>query len=83
MTKQEQEEFKKLIKESVIEVLDSKAGQEVLVKSFVQGYNEMVESMLEDIWHDVKTIKIELKYIKDQYGTKIERLERKVGLAVQ
>ncbi|MBI2086186.1 hypothetical protein HYT74_02490 [Candidatus Daviesbacteria bacterium] len=95
MTKQEQQDLKKVIKEAVLEVLKStegqeaivdalrsKSGQQVLVKSFVAGYNEMVEPMLEDIWHDIKTIKIELKYMKDQYGTKIERLERKVGLTV-
>ncbi len=82
MTKQEQTDFKKMIKESVVEALSSKEGQEVLVKSFVEGYHAMVEPMLEDIWHDVKTIKIELKYMKDKHGTKIERLERKVGLTV-
>lgn len=108
MTKQEQEDFKKLVKESVVAALDSKEGQEAivsalnsekgqgaivsalnsgkgqetLVKSFVEGYHKMVEPMLEDIWHDVKNIKIELKYVKDKYGTKIERLERKTGLVI-
>ena len=82
MTKQEQENLKKIIKEAVIEALGSKDGQQVLVKSFVEGYNEMVDPMLENIWHDIKTIKIELKYIRDQHGTKIERLERKVGLTI-
>lgn len=53
-----------------------------MVKSFVKGYNVMIEPQLEDIAHDVKTIRIELRYIKDKYGTKFERLERKVGLSM-
>lgn len=94
MTKQEEQDFIRLIKdgtldalrskegkEAVINILNSEEGQDVLVKSFVEGYGEVVEPALEDISHDIKTMRIELKYIKDNHGARIERLERKAGLA--
>ncbi len=124
MIKQDQQEFKKLVKEGVIETLKSSEGQDAIVTAMsssrgqdaivtamsssrgqdaikkgallglkseegeetigqylVNYFHGVVEPVLDDISHDIKTLKTDVRYMKDNHGNRIERLERKMGVA--
>lgn len=110
MTKQDEQEFKRVIKEGVLEVLESNDGQEAIVKAMtsdkgkdaikvgtlaalkseegediimnylVDYFHDVLEPGLDDILYEVKQLKNEVKYMKDGYGPRIDRLERKVSI---
>ena len=83
MTKQDQQEFKKLVKEGTLEALKSKEGKDVLLDSFVEGFHEVIVPVLGDMSDDIKELKSEIRYTKDNHETRLRRLERKAGLISQ
>ena len=91
MTKQDQLDFKRLIidalsskegQKAIVDALKSKEGQEALVDSHVDYFHDVVEPVLDDILYEIKTLKTEVKYMKDNHGSRIDRMERKMGVAI-
>ena len=69
------------IKTGALAALKSEEGQELLVDSFIEGYNEIAQPTIEDMWDDIRELKTEVKHIGDRYNIRLQRLERKIGVA--
>lgn len=94
MTKQEEQNLKKLviealsskevrqvIREETLEAMKSKEGKEIFSENFVNVYREFVEPTLEDMWDDIRQLKTEVRHMKEKNDIRFERLERRIGVA--
>lgn len=94
MTKQEEEDFKRVILEALgskegrqiiqddtLGALRSKEGKEIFEENFLEVYKDFVEPTLEDMWDDIRQLKTEVRHMKEKNDIRFQRLERKVGLA--
>lgn len=70
------------IKQGALSALKSNEGQEVLIDSFLGGFNEITRPILEDISDDIKELKSDVKHMSENHGVRIQRLERRVGIAI-
>lgn len=70
------------IKRGALSALKSDEAQEVLIDSFLEGFNEITRPILENISDDIKELKSDVKHMSENYGVRIQRLERRVGITI-
>lgn len=68
--------------DAIAEAILTKTGKEAFAENFAEAFHDVVVPALEDISDDIKTLKSDVKYLKDNHEVRISRLERKTGIVV-
>lgn len=74
------EEGREVIKEESVRALKSEEGRDILTESFADGFHEVIVPVLEDMSKDIKDLKSDIRYMRDNHEDRIEKLERKLGV---
>ncbi|MBI2018080.1 hypothetical protein HYS96_00050 [Candidatus Daviesbacteria bacterium] len=80
MTTKDQQEFKKIIKESTLEVLNSREGQEAIKKGSLAALKseEGKEILMDNFIEGFNEVIVP---VFEDYGDRIKKMERKMGVA--